>query len=65
MPVYNEEPQLVHEMVRSMLRQTILPDEIHVVDDGSRVPVETFDDPLVHWHRHRERREAAGAGATS
>ncbi len=50
-PVYNEEPDLVHEVVRSMLRQTILPDEIHVVDDGSAVPLETFDDPLVTWHR--------------
>ena len=34
-----------------MLRQTILPDTIHVVDDGSAVPLETFDDPLVTWHR--------------
>lgn len=51
MPVYNEEPHLVHEAVRALLRQTILPDQIHVVDDGSRVPLETFDDPLVTWHR--------------
>lgn len=50
-PVYNEEPHLVHEVVRSILRQTILPDEIHVVDDGSAVALETFDDPLVTWHR--------------
>lgn len=50
-PVYNEDPELVHAVVRSMLRQTILPDVIHVVDDGSVVPLETFDDPLVHWHR--------------
>lgn len=50
-PAYNEEPFLVHAVVKSMLRQTILPDAIHVVDDGSRVPLETFDDPLVTWHR--------------
>ncbi len=50
-PSYNEEPELVHAVVRSMLRQSILPDEIHVVDDGSAVPLETFDDPLVTWHR--------------
>lgn len=50
-PVYNEEPDLVHEVVRSMLRQSILPDAIHVVDDGSVVPLETFHDPLVTWHR--------------
>lgn len=50
-PVYNEEAHLVHEAVRALLRQTILPDAIHVVDDGSRVPLETFDHPLVRWHR--------------
>ena len=51
MPVYNEESALVHEAVKALLRQTILPDIIHVIDDGSRIPMETFDDPLVHWHR--------------
>jgi cellulose synthase/poly-beta-1,6-N-acetylglucosamine synthase-like glycosyltransferase len=50
-PVYNEDPALVHEVVRSMLRQTILPDAVHVVDDGSAVPLVTFDDPLLVWHR--------------
>lgn len=50
-PVYNEDAELVHAVVRSMLRQTILPDDIHVVDDGSVVPLATFDDPLVTWHR--------------
>jgi hyaluronan synthase len=50
-PVYNEDSALVHEVVRSLLRQSILPDAIHVVDDGSAVPLETFDDPLVTWHR--------------
>ena len=51
MPVYNEDAHLVHEAIRALLRQTILPDKIHVVDDGSRVPLETFEDPLVTWHR--------------
>lgn len=50
-PAYNEEPALVQAVVRSILRQTILPDAIHVIDDGSRVPLETFEDPLVTWHR--------------
>lgn len=50
-PVYNEEPELVHDVIRSILRQTILPDAIHVVDDGSAVPLQTFEDPLVVWHR--------------
>ena len=50
-PVYNEGTELVHETVKALLRQTILPDKIHVVDDGSMIPVEPFDDPLVEWHR--------------
>ena len=50
-PVYNEEPELVHAVVQSILRQTILPDEIHIVDDGSAIPLATFEDPLVTWHR--------------
>lgn len=50
-PVYNERSELVHATVRALLRQTILPDQIHVVDDGSLVPIEPFDDPLIKWHR--------------
>lgn len=50
-PVYNERPELVHDTVWSLINQTRPPDEIHVVDDGSDTPVETFDHPLVHWHR--------------
>lgn len=50
-PVYNEESGLVHEAIRALLRQTILPDQIHVVDDGSVVPLESFHDPLVKWDR--------------
>lgn len=50
-PVYNEEPALVHEVVRSLLRQSTLPDAIHIIDDGSAEALPTFDDPLVTWHR--------------
>ncbi len=50
-PCYNEGPELVHETVKALLRQTILPDMIHVVDDGSQTPLVTFEDPLVRWHR--------------
>lgn len=61
-PVYNESTELVHATVKALLRQTILPDIIHVVDDGSGIPVEPFDDPtgLVHWHRQENagKREA-------
>jgi cellulose synthase/poly-beta-1,6-N-acetylglucosamine synthase-like glycosyltransferase len=50
-PTYNERPELVHQVVQALLRQTILPDKIYVVDDGSFTPLPTFDDPLVTWLR--------------
>src|SRR4051794_25692353 len=50
-PVYNEEDQFVHQVIKSILRQTVLPNLIHVVDDGSRVPVTPYEHPLVRWHR--------------
>jgi hyaluronan synthase len=49
-PAYNEDTELLHAAVRSLTNQTILPDEIHVMDDGSVFPVEPFDHPLVTWH---------------
>ena len=55
-PVYNEDKDLVHEVVRSMLKQTFLPDAIHVVDDGSAKPLETFDRPPRDLAPHRELR---------
>lgn len=50
-PSYNEGAELIHAVVHSLLRQTVVPDQIHVVDDGSAVPLETFDHPRVTWHR--------------
>lgn len=50
-PSFNEESHAVHATVNSLLRQSRPPDHIHVVDDGSSVPLETFDHPLVTWHR--------------
>ncbi len=52
-PVYNEEPEHVRETVLPLLRQTVQIDEIHVMDDGSPVPleVEMLHDPRVFWHR--------------
>ncbi|HET7489952.1 MAG TPA: glycosyltransferase [Acidimicrobiales bacterium] len=35
-PVYNEDPQLFVNCLRSVVEQTRRPDKIHVVDDGSR-----------------------------
>src|SRR5699024_2977813 len=48
---FNENPEALHDTVRSLLAGTRVPDEIHVVDDGSDVPLEPFEHPRVHWHR--------------
>lgn len=50
-PVYNEDPALVRAAVLAVAGQTIPPEEIHVIDDGSPEPVPTFDHPGVFWHR--------------
>lgn len=34
-PMYNEDPAIVHALVRSLVRQNRRPDRVHVVDDGS------------------------------
>lgn len=59
-PVYNEDPAHVRDTVLALLDQTIPPTEIHVVDDGSAVPLETFRAPRVVWHRQENagKREA-------
>jgi hyaluronan synthase len=50
-PSFNEKSSAVHATVRSLLNQSRKPDYIHVVDDGSTTPLETFRHPLVAWHR--------------
>ncbi|MGW4803278.1 glycosyltransferase family 2 protein [Kitasatospora sp. NPDC004272] len=51
-PAYEEDPQLLDDTLRALLRQTRPVDEIHVVDDGSaRYPVRPFDHPRVRFHR--------------
>lgn len=50
-PVYNEAPSRLRETILSLVQQTVPPDEIHVVDDGSVDPVIPFQHPLVRWHR--------------
>ena len=50
-PVYEEESEIVHEVVWSLLRQTRKPDKIYVVDDGSSTPIVGFKHPLVTWIR--------------
>lgn len=50
-PAYNEEPELLRDTVMALVNQSRPPDEIHVIDDGSKIPVESFDHPLVTWYR--------------
>src|SRR6266496_4109119 len=35
-PMYNEDPEIIRQSVRSLLNQTHMPHRIHIIDDGSR-----------------------------
>jgi len=50
-PAYNEDPELLHGAIRSLLNGTVVPDVIHVVDDGSATPLPTFAHARVVWHK--------------
>jgi hyaluronan synthase len=51
-PAFNEEPQLLGPAIEALLNQTIVPDEIHIMDDGSlQHPVRPFANSRVVWHR--------------
>lgn len=50
-PAYNEPAEALYATVRALIDQARTPQAIHVVDDGSDVPVVPFDHPLVTWHR--------------
>ncbi|NEE04606.1 glycosyltransferase family 2 protein [Phytoactinopolyspora halotolerans] len=50
-PAFNEDPDALHETIRSLLSGTRPPDEIHVVDDGSHHPIPEFEHPRVFWYR--------------
>ncbi len=51
-PSYNEQNiEGLHATVWSLINQHSPPDAIHVVDDGSDVPVPTFPHSKVVWHR--------------
>lgn len=48
-PAFNEDPDGLHGTIRSLLTGTRVPDEIHVVNDGSEVPVPEINHPRVFW----------------
>jgi hyaluronan synthase len=50
-PAYNEPPEALYATVQALIDQVRPPQAIHVVDDGSAVPVVPFHHPLVTWHR--------------
>lgn len=50
-PAYNENPERLHDTIRSLLSGTVVPDLVHVVDDGSAEPLPRFYHPRVVWHR--------------
>lgn len=52
-PTFNEDPAALHATVRALLSGTIVPDEIHVVDDGSDEAAPLYRHPRVAWHRQR------------
>jgi cellulose synthase/poly-beta-1,6-N-acetylglucosamine synthase-like glycosyltransferase/peptidoglycan/xylan/chitin deacetylase (PgdA/CDA1 family) len=51
-PAYDEDPQELETVVRSILSQSMPPAMVYVVDDGSKVPVgRPFYHPRVTWLR--------------
>ncbi|WP_436536035.1 acyltransferase family protein [Actinoplanes sp. HUAS TT8] len=50
-PAYNEKHELLHGAIKSLLNGTVVPDVIHVVDDGSASPLPPFSHPRVVWHK--------------
>jgi hyaluronan synthase len=58
-PAFNEDPATLRLAILSLLDGTVVPDRIHVVDDGSRVPLIPFAHPRVEWHRQPNRGKRA------
>ncbi|MFC9085311.1 glycosyltransferase [Nocardiopsis dassonvillei] len=50
-PSFNENQTALDETLWSILGGTIVPDQIHVVDDGSATPVVPWQHPRIVWHR--------------
>lgn len=63
-PVFNENPELLLLCINSLLRQTVPPARIYVIDDGSTIPVPTSgNDPrvVVISQANAGKRQAQGA----
>jgi len=62
-PVYNEDPDVLKSAIDALVNQTVEIDEIHVIDDGSDVPMAAYEHPRVfcHWQQNTGKR---GAQAT-
>jgi len=50
-PSFNENEERLHDSVRALLNGSVVPDRIHVVDDGSKTPIKGFHDFRVIWTR--------------
>jgi hyaluronan synthase len=58
-PTYNEADGELHAAIQALLDSTIVPERIHVVDDGSSTPATPFLHPLVTWHRQENQGKRA------
>lgn len=50
-PAYQEPVATLHGTIEALLGQTVQPDVIHVVDDGSDEPLPVYEHERVIWHR--------------
>ena len=50
-PAYEESSESVKQVVLSLLHQSVVPDLIYVIDDGSSTPIEGFKHSRVVWLR--------------
>ncbi|MGI5292864.1 glycosyltransferase family 2 protein [Nonomuraea polychroma] len=50
-PAFCEDTAALHQTIAALLNSSRVPDEVHVVDDGSRPHAVRFGDPRVFWHR--------------
>ena len=50
-PAYNEDPSGLRACLDALLTGSVVPDVVHVVDDGSDPPLEPYRHGLVVWHR--------------